>query len=102
MSHYRAPPAVLPSLRDLEVEEATAPRGTGAGWGVEMFCFLSAREPFVVGELREERRARVRGASAPCPAFVVDPAAVLPPARKVFQYVLPPPKTLSAGRPVFV
>lgn len=66
---YRTAPVPLPSLRDVDAEEATAPRATSIGLGFELYCYLSAREPFILGELREERRARDRAAAAPCPAF---------------------------------
>lgn len=84
---YRDPPAVLPSLRDLDTEEAAAPRATSIGLGFGLYCYLSAREPFILGELREERRARESAAAAPCPVFAVGPP--------VFR--LPPPPTTLAG-----
>jgi hypothetical protein len=43
---YRVPPGVLPSMRDVDAEE---------------------REPFIREELRAEREARSRAASAPPP-----------------------------------
>ena len=52
---YRAPPAVLPSLRDLDAE-VLAP--------VSEF----ATEPILI-----EGAARDRAASAPCPAFTIGP-----------------------------
>ena len=55
MSHYRAPPAVLPSLRDLDAE-VLAP--------VSEF----ATEPILI-----EAEARRRAAAAPCPAFATPP-----------------------------
>ena len=69
MSHYRKAPEPLPSMRDVEAEEATAPRATHGPHSFESYCAASAREPFILGELREERRARERAAAAPCPAF---------------------------------
>ena len=64
---YRAPPAVLPSLRDVDAEQALAPEATHGPLSFSAFCAASAREPFILSELREERRARGRAAAAPCP-----------------------------------
>ncbi len=89
---YRDPPAVLPSLRDLDTEEAAAPRATSIGLGFGLYCYLSAREPFILGELREERRARESAAAAPCPAFTVGPP--------VFRPHPPPTALLSADKMV--
>mgnify|MGYP003527177395 CR=1 FL=1 len=70
---YRAPPAVLPSLRDVDAEQARAPEATHGPYSFSAYCAAAAREPFILSELREERRARERAAEAPCPAFTVGP-----------------------------
>lgn len=75
MSIFRAPPDVLPSLRDLTARFED--RSTEA-WSDDI----------------DEMTARLRAASAPCPAFEVDPSAVLPPMPRVFRYVPPPPTFL--------
>ena len=88
---YRAPPAVLPSLRDVDAENEAMGRYYAGPKSFESYQRLSAREPFAFGELREERRARERAEAAPLPAFTVDPSATLPPRNKIFAYVRPPP-----------
>ena len=62
------------------------------GLGFGLYCYLSAREPFILGELREERRARESAAAAPCPAFTVGPP--------VFRPHPPPTALLSADKMV--
>lgn len=77
---YRAPPAVLPSRRPLAARLTDV--GTDA-WDADV----------------DEQVVRLRARGAPCPAFVVDPAADLPPMHKVFCYVPPPAKRGTTHKP---
>ena len=94
MSHYRAPPEVLPSRRSI--------LSPGARDGVLLSCESTDHEvDHAVSDGREEA-ARDRAALAPCPVFEVDPGAVLPPMPAVFRYRPPPPTPLPGpGRSVF-
>lgn len=80
---YRAPPAVLPSLRPLD-------------WMDDVCGVYDSRSAacYAIGAARDaadrETRVRKRAATVPCPAFAVDPATALPPMHKVFRYVPPP------------
>lgn len=56
MSHYRAPPAVLPSLRALDAPYPGD--GDRSLWNEDV----------------DEQIARLRAAAAPCPAFAVGPS----------------------------
>lgn len=92
---YRQPPPVLPSLADVDaLEVALAPRYR-APLSFAMYQHLATTEPFAYAVPREERRARERAASAPCPAFVSGP----PLGR---WYIPPPPKGPSKFPPVSV
>ena len=73
MSHYRAPPPVLPSLRPI-VEETAAVIRDAVPDPIERGFLRWARRldeyPFVAAALDEatrEHAARERAASAPCP-----------------------------------
>jgi len=80
MSHYRAPPAVLPSLRDFSAEVASLARDLDP---IER-AFLPSRSestidreyPAIADALDAATRAHMveqRAHMAPCPVFVVGP-----------------------------
>ena len=66
MSHYRAPPAVLPSLRPIDwTIEASGHYGS---LEAANHAISAARD-----DAQREIRARSCAAAAPCPAFTVGP-----------------------------